>query len=63
MFLVDFAGDFAVGEIAHHRPAQGQSEVIANAAGQFGVARPVKSFMSSMRPILPRIAAAFQGGP
>ena len=28
--FVDFAGDFAVGEIAHHRPAQRQSQVFAD---------------------------------
>ena len=32
--LVDLAGDFAVGEIAHHRPAQRQAQVLANSLGQ-----------------------------
>ena len=32
--LIDFAGDFAIGEITHHSPTQRQSEVFANSSGQ-----------------------------
>ena len=42
--LVDLAGDFAVGEIAHHRPAQGQSQVVAHASGQFRMGTSAEEF-------------------